>query len=135
MHFSSQAGKIDGFLSLDNSCNFSNPCRIHICVTFMHTRSGVADNFVNDVETIVKELMKDPTKPVEGRMAIYGVAQGIPDRSIVGDFTKLYLDSLCFTPKKPKKLKKETAENESDADNQSKRPSQTESVDITIMNE
>lgn len=101
----------------------------------MHTRSGVADNFVNDVETIVKELMKDPTKPVEGRMAIYGVAQGIPDRSIVGDFTKLYLDSLCFTPKKPKKLKKETAENEGEADNQSKRPSQTESVDITIMNE
>lgn len=101
----------------------------------MHTKPGVADTFVNDVEAIVKELMKDPEKPVEGRMAIYGVAQGIPDRSIVGDFTKLYLDSLCFTPKKPKKLKKGTTANEGDADNQAKRPSQTESIDVTLMNE
>lgn len=101
----------------------------------MHTKPGVADNFINDIETIVKELMKDPTKPVEGRMAIYGVAQGIPDRSIVGDFTKLYLDSLCFTPKKPKKFKKQSSANEGDADNQAKRPSQTESIDVTLTNE
>src|SRR5690349_11163973 len=80
--------------------------RIHICVTFMHTKAGVADNFVNDIESIVSELMKTPEKPVEGKMALYGVAQAIPDRSIVGDFTKLFLDSLYFTPKKPKKLKK-----------------------------
>jgi hypothetical protein len=80
--------------------------RIHICVTYMHTKPGIADNFVNDVEIIVAELMKNPEKPVEGKMALYGVAQAIPDRSIVGDFTRLFLDSLYFTPKKPKKLTK-----------------------------
>lgn len=101
----------------------------------MHTKPGVADTFINDVETAVKELMKDPAKPVEGRMAIYGVAQGIPDRSVVGDFTKLYLDSLCFTPKKPKKVKKDSTEHEGDGDNQGKRPSQTESIDDTLVNE
>lgn len=100
----------------------------------MHTKPGVADTFISDVETVVKELMKDPSKPVEGRMAIYGVAQGIPDRSIVGDFTKLYLDSLCFTPKKPKKVKKDSTEN-GEGDNQAKRPSQTESIDVTLVDE
>lgn len=33
------------------------------------------------------------------QMAVYGMAQSIPDRSIVGDITCLFLDSLYFTPK------------------------------------
>lgn len=95
----------------------------------MHTKNGIADNFVNDVEGIVGELMKSPKKPIEGKMALYGVAQAIPDRSIVGDFTRLFLDSLYFTPRKPKKLMmientKKTAEN-----------NQTESNDVTLINE
>lgn len=93
----------------------------------MHTKPGRADNFINDVEAIVKELMKNPEKPVEGKMALYGVAQTIPDRSIVGDFTKLFLDSLYFTPKKPKKFKAEAPEKVGD--------NQTESNDVTLINE
>lgn len=73
--------------------------RIHICVTYLHTKPGVADQFINDVKEVVTELMKDPKKPVEGKMALYGTAQAIPDRSVVSDFTKLYLDSLYYTPK------------------------------------
>jgi len=103
------------------------PSGIHICVTNMHTRSGVADNFLNDVESIVGELMQNPEKPVEGKMALYGVAQSIPDRSIVSDFTKLFLDSHHFTPRKPKKFKK--IEPEKIGDNQ------TESNDVTLINE
>lgn len=90
----------------------------------MHTKPGIAENFVNDVETAVRELMKNPEKPVEGKMALYGVAQSIPDRSIVGDFTRIFLDSLYFTPKKPKKLKKaEKIENTADIN---------ESNDVTL---
>jgi sphinganine-1-phosphate aldolase len=93
----------------------------------MHTKPGIADNFINDVETIVDELMKNPEKPVEGKMALYGVAQAIPDRTIVGDFTRLFLDSLYFTPKKPKKFKKvEKPEKSADAN---------ESNDVTLINE
>lgn len=94
----------------------------------MHTRPGVADNFINDVESVVTELMKNPEKPVEGKMALYGVAQAIPDRSIVGDFTKLFLDSLVYTPKKPKKFTK-VVKPEKVPDNQ------TESNDVTLINE
>lgn len=94
----------------------------------MHTKEGVADTFISDVESIVSELMKTPEKPVEGKMALYGVAQGIPDRSIVGDFTKLFLDSLYFTPRKPKKLKK-TENQKAIGDNH------LESNDVTLINE
>lgn len=93
----------------------------------MHTRKGQADNFINDVESICCELMKNPEKPVEGKMALYGVAQSIPDRSIVGDFTKLFLDSIYFTPRKPKKFKVEATEKIGD--------NQTESNDVTLINE
>lgn len=94
----------------------------------MHTKPGKAENFVDDIESIVKELMKDPKKPVEGKMALYGVAQGIPDRSIVGDFTRLFLDSLYFTPKHPKKFKI-GEKREKSLDNQN------ESNDVTLINE
>jgi hypothetical protein len=30
-------------------------------------------------------------------MAIYGAAQNIPDKSIVGDFTRIYLESTYYT--------------------------------------
>lgn len=106
------------------------PLRIHICITLMHAQPGVADNFINDIETITNELMKDPQKPVEGKYAIYGVSQTIPDRSIIGDFTKLFLDSLVYTPLKPKKLKmSEKPDKEMIGDNQ------TESNDVTLINE
>lgn len=107
------------------------PSGIHICVTLMHTKPGVADNFINDVDSVVKELMKNPEKPVEGKMAIYGVSQTIPDRSIVGDFTRLFLDSLSFTPKKPKKLKKGSL-----VDNKQESVDiPIESNDVTLINE
>lgn len=64
----------------------------------MHTQPGVADKFINDFKACVAEIMKDPGQPVEGKMAIYGVAQAIPDRSVVGDVARAFLNSMYFTP-------------------------------------
>jgi sphinganine-1-phosphate aldolase len=75
------------------------PSGIHLCVTHMHTQAGVADQFLADVREQLEELMKNPEKPVEGKMAIYGVAQAVPDRAIVGDFTRCFLNSMYYTPK------------------------------------
>ncbi|RZB39694.1 sphingosine-1-phosphate lyase [Asbolus verrucosus] len=75
------------------------PSGIHICVTHVHTQQGVADKFLNDVQASLTEILKEPHIPVEGKMAIYGVAQSLPDRSIVTDFTRLFLDSMYYTPK------------------------------------
>lgn len=77
--------------------------RIHLCVTLLHTRDNVADRFIADVTKEVKEIMKNPTKPIEGKMAIYGVAQTIPDRSLVGDITRCFLDSMYYTPTQDEK--------------------------------
>lgn len=66
----------------------------------LHTKNGMADKFIEDIKEIARELMKNPEKVAEGKMALYATSQKIPDRSIVGDFTRLYLDSLCYTPKK-----------------------------------
>uniref|UniRef100_A0A1L8E2I0 sphinganine-1-phosphate aldolase n=1 Tax=Nyssomyia neivai TaxID=330878 RepID=A0A1L8E2I0_9DIPT len=81
-----------------NLNNLQFPPACHICVTFMHTREGVADSFLKDVQQQITEIMKDPGKPAEGKMAIYGVAQSLPDRSLVGDFTRFYLDAMYYTP-------------------------------------
>ncbi|XP_036334273.1 sphingosine-1-phosphate lyase [Rhagoletis pomonella] len=76
------------------------PSGIHICITDMHTQPGVADKFLADFNGAVEEIMKDPGRPVEGKMAIYGVAQGIPDRTVVGDVTRAFLNSMYYTPNK-----------------------------------
>lgn len=75
------------------------PSGIHLCVTYMHTLEGIAQTFINDVASSVAELMKNPGQLVEGKMAIYGVAQSLPDRSLVEEFTKSFLDSMHFIPK------------------------------------
>lgn len=74
------------------------PSGIHLCVTYMHTLDGIAEKFIEDVTKSVEEIMKDPGQIVEGKMAIYGVAQSLPDRSLVGEFTKSFLDSMHFIP-------------------------------------
>lgn len=82
------------------------PSGIHICVTHVHTQPGVADQFLNDVRSAVREILKDPQAPVEGKMAIYGVAQSVPDRSIVVGFTRCFLDSMYYIPTKEDANKK-----------------------------
>uniref|UniRef100_A0A1B0BFD4 Uncharacterized protein n=1 Tax=Glossina palpalis gambiensis TaxID=67801 RepID=A0A1B0BFD4_9MUSC len=71
---------------------------IHICVTDMHTALGIADKFLVDVRASVRELRKDAQLPVTGKMAIYGMAQALSDRSVVGDVTRCYLNSMYYTP-------------------------------------
>ncbi|KAI8039851.1 hypothetical protein M5D96_007276 [Drosophila gunungcola] len=79
-----------------NSLQF--PSGIHICVTDMHTQPGVADKFIADVRSCTAEIMKDPGQPVVGKMALYGMAQSIPDRSVIGEVTRLFLHSMYYTP-------------------------------------
>lgn len=36
----------------------------------MHTQSGVAERFLNDVKTELPKLLLNPTKPVDGKVLI-----------------------------------------------------------------
>ena len=70
------------------------PTAVHICVTYLHTQAGVADKFINDVKEISATCLADPAACDKGSAAVYGMAQSLPDSSIVDQITGAYLDSL-----------------------------------------
>jgi len=70
------------------------PSCIHLCVTYLQTQDGVADKFINDVKEITAACLADPKACDVGSAAVYGMAQSLPDRSIVDQITRAYLDSL-----------------------------------------
>ncbi|XP_067242393.1 sphingosine-1-phosphate lyase 1 [Chanodichthys erythropterus] len=73
------------------------PSSIHICVTMLHTKPGVAEQFVSDVKREVAIIMKNPKEKTTGMGAIYGMAQSIPDRSMVTEVSQGFLDCLYST--------------------------------------
>ncbi|CAH3170637.1 unnamed protein product [Porites lobata] len=75
-----------------NSLQF--PSSIHFCVTYLNTQAGVAELFLKDVKECCAKLLNDPQAKTEGMAAIYGMAQGIPDRSIVTELACCFLDCM-----------------------------------------
>ncbi|GLD56092.1 sphingosine-1-phosphate lyase 1 isoform X2 [Lates japonicus] len=73
------------------------PSSIHICCTVLHTQPGVADQFIRDVKEQVAIIMKNPKEKTTGMGAIYGMAQSIPDRSMVTEISRGFLDCLYST--------------------------------------
>ncbi|XP_054838336.1 sphingosine-1-phosphate lyase 1 [Eublepharis macularius] len=73
------------------------PSSIHISLTLLHTKPGVAERFVKDIQEAVSEIMKDPKAKTTGVGAIYGMAQAIPDRNLVAEISHVYLDALYNT--------------------------------------
>ncbi|GAA6111147.1 sphingosine-1-phosphate lyase 1 [Tachysurus ichikawai] len=73
------------------------PSSIHICVTMLHTQPGVAEQFVKDVKDEVAKIMKNPKEKTTGMGAVYGMAQSIPDRSMVTEISCGFLDCLYST--------------------------------------
>uniref|UniRef100_A0AAQ5YBN7 sphinganine-1-phosphate aldolase n=1 Tax=Amphiprion ocellaris TaxID=80972 RepID=A0AAQ5YBN7_AMPOC len=74
---------------------------IHICCTVLHTQPGVADHFIRDVKEQVAIIMKNPKEKTTGMGAIYGMAQSIPDRSMVTEISRGFLDCLYSTEVTP----------------------------------
>eukprot|EP00163_Fabomonas_tropica_P000706 TRINITY_DN10485_c0_g1_i2.p1 TRINITY_DN10485_c0_g1~~TRINITY_DN10485_c0_g1_i2.p1 ORF type:complete len:617 (-),score=181.46 TRINITY_DN10485_c0_g1_i2:242-2092(-) len=81
------------------------PASLHICCTLVHTEEGVADAFLTALRESVAECMVDRNAKAEGAAAMYGMAQSIPDRSIVDDLARGYID-LTLTPLKQTTSKK-----------------------------
>ena len=70
------------------------PESFHICLTLLHTEKGVAEKFIKDVRECTAEVMKDPKAKPTGSAALYGMAQAIPDRSIVSELATGFIDLL-----------------------------------------
>ncbi len=69
------------------------PACIHICVTLRHTQPGVAERFINDLQSAVAFVKKNPDR--KGGMApVYGMAANIPAKSLIGELLDRYMDML-----------------------------------------
>lgn len=68
------------------------PC-VHICVTLRHTQPGIVEKFIDDLNSAVAYVRKNPD--MKGGMApVYGLASTMPVRSIVEDLLEAYIDLL-----------------------------------------
>lgn len=73
-----------------------HPPAVHICTTLRHTQPGVPERFVEDLRAAADDVRANPEK--EGGMApLYGMAATLPDRGVVANFLKFYMD-MWFKP-------------------------------------
>jgi len=75
------------------------PIGIHLCITHLHTKPGVASLFVEDLRIELNEILKTPDVELTGKMAMYGMSATLPDRTIVGDITRYFIDAMYYTPR------------------------------------
>lgn len=75
-----------------NLNNLQYPSSVHICVTYANKDS--AQTFINDLTELTREIMKNPGAKATGSAVIYGLAQAIPDRSIIDRMARSYIDVL-----------------------------------------
>ncbi|KAL7058045.1 hypothetical protein AAHC03_016642 [Spirometra sp. Aus1] len=76
------------------------PSAVHLCVTDMHTREGVAEGFLADLEKAATTLLNSPKQSSSGMAAVYGMCQLIPDRSLVASVAASFLDA-CYATQSP----------------------------------
>ncbi|XP_052688545.1 sphingosine-1-phosphate lyase 1-like isoform X2 [Crassostrea angulata] len=75
------------------------PSSIHLCVTLLHTKEGVADQFIKDARECLEELLNSPDAEAGGMAAMYGTSQSIPDRSMVAELAGCFVSALYTTNK------------------------------------
>ena len=67
------------------------PACVHLCTTLRHAQPGVAERFIDDLRESVSWVRENPS--AQGRMApLYGMANTIPDRGVISDNLKSYMD-------------------------------------------
>lgn len=47
--------------------------RIHICITHLHTKPGVASLFVKDLKQELNEILKSPNVELTGKVSIIAI--------------------------------------------------------------
>jgi sphinganine-1-phosphate aldolase len=68
------------------------PACLHLCTTLRHTEPGVAERFLADLSASVEYVRDNPDGGQGGAAPLYGMANTIPDRGVVADAMKRYMD-------------------------------------------
>ena len=71
-----------------------NACQLYIVPNLV--RPGVIESFLGDLETSAERALADPGE-LTGRAAVYGMAQTIPDKSLVAELATGFLDMIYST--------------------------------------
>jgi len=90
-----------------NLNTLQHPSSVHICCTYLHR--DCADKFVSDLEKSVQEARDHPENFKNGSAAIYGLAESLPDMSVVTDLAKGFLDVVLSTRKTTSEESKKTS--------------------------
>jgi len=69
------------------------PACVHLCATLRHAEPGAAERFIEDLKASVAYVEDNPSV-VGGMAPMYGMANTIPDRGVVADAMKRYMDGL-----------------------------------------
>lgn len=72
--------------------SLQRPAGLHMCLAPSHTASMI-DNMVRDLEECIAEVKKGPKNGEEGMAPIYGMAESLPDRHIIGDVLVAYQEA------------------------------------------
>jgi sphinganine-1-phosphate aldolase len=72
--------------------SLQHPDAVHIACTMLTV--PVADQFCEDLQASVDEVKANPELSKQGKAAIYGMAATIPDKSIIGEVAKGFVDAL-----------------------------------------
>jgi len=75
------------------------PSGLHISVTHLHSKPGVAEKLLQDLELCVTELAQSPGGKTDEGAAVYGLSQTIPDRSVVGEIAATFIETILDTNK------------------------------------
>lgn len=60
------------------TCHPFISCSVHLCVTMMHTRDGVAEQFIADVNECAQNIIQHPRATKEGKVTYCRDAESQP---------------------------------------------------------
>ncbi|CAG9535217.1 unnamed protein product [Cercopithifilaria johnstoni] len=77
-----------------------NPPAVHMCVTLNHTKTGVVENFLRELNMACEDLVSNPEFSQHSRTAaIYDMVSAVPD--LMEEISHMYLDSYYAIPSPP----------------------------------
>jgi len=75
-----------------NLNNLQNPNCIHVCVTAPMAK--LLDIFLKDLKECTEYVEQNPTAFSDGLAPVYGLASSFPDRAVIADVGKAFLDAV-----------------------------------------
>lgn len=71
-----------------------NPKAFHICLTSLHVKNNIKDEFMQDLTDAVNYANENPDNKKSGTCAIYGMTSTVGDENIIKEVTYGFLDTI-----------------------------------------